>query len=803
MKNIIIAFVFIFHACSVCSQSKLNENLNQLRKIKPFSFLYLHHDKDIYTNNEKIWFSAYLLNTPNPIAEHKLLNVALVNEQTRKSAVSQKFVITDGLSSGFVLLPDSIPPGNYQLMAYSNVLNAQNLPIAQFRSSIKVFNISQPTFTSRITWLDTLIKNGAMRFQVNIDGLDANRKAVVSLNYQLGADFSKSIKIDRKQTTISIPEHLLKQNTTLLLNVNVDGEVQYHTKLIPTQEKQKLNVKFYPEGGALVADLQSRVGWEVTTADGRPLSLKGMLMKNNEALYEVSTNNYGLGSFVITPNDGAEYSVRLQPGVYASEGINIKLPAQSTDTDITLHIPKAVLNDSLRFIIASKQVKPIQMMLHNDSGDYVLLKGNTNASTNVNNISIEALQKGLNTITILDASGKPLAERLFFAHHNQQDLSQNIKIEKENYNIRDSVKLKLKLSDMEGKAASGIVSVSVVQNNRLSTKTANIEHYFYLNNSLNELPANPSGNGLQDKEYLENILLIKGWRRYTAVLQALNRDSVFMVKENIMSGAVFNGQKPLKKAVNLISFGSIKTGIIETNTDGSFNLRNDDIMVERNNNVFLRVGVDKNNYDFKIADALLPITNALVSKMKPTIFESLLNHQENSILKNLQNVIALKDVEITVKKGAMYGTKGEAGANECGDYVSVHHYLNYPGTPLSGRLKPIKNTPYLTRTDLQGSQFKVERVWYTGCLTENEKMGIAIAGINTGKEYYMAVEDDGGLQYHSTLYWQSGMVTNASGEIPISFKAGDIADDFSIIVQGISNKGLVNMKETFKISDKP
>jgi len=347
----------------------------------------------------------------------------------------------------------------------------------------------------------------------------------------------------------------------------------------------------------------------------------------------------------------------------------------------------------------------------------------------------------------------------------------------------------------------------VVQRNRISVKTANIEDYFYLHNGLKNLPANPSGNSMLDKNYLEDILLIRGWRRYTREeLTAQNQDSVFKTHYPLMTGAITSGKKTLKKAVDLVSFGGINTGIITTNTDGSFELSNENLLVEQNKNIYYRLGLEKNGYDIKVNDAFIPITNALAKSVKPSIFENLSNNQENSILKNLQNVISLKDVEITVKQGGIFGTKGEPGANECGDYVDGQDdlsYLNYEGTPLSQRQKPIKNRPYVKRIQLNGAWFRVERVWYTGCLTENEKKGIAIKGINSGKEYYMAIEDDGGLQYHSTLYWQSGLMTDASGEIPISFKAGDIADDFSIIVQGISNKGLVNMKETFKISDKP
>jgi hypothetical protein len=56
----------------------------------------------------------------------------------------------------------------------------------------------------------------------------------------------------------------------------------------------------------------------------------------------------------------------------------------------------------------------------------------------------------------------------------------------------------------------------VVQNNRLETNKINdIESYTYLKNELNALPLQLNGIPYKDNSYVEQILLVKGWRRYT------------------------------------------------------------------------------------------------------------------------------------------------------------------------------------------------------------------------------------------------------------------------------------------------
>ena len=746
MKKAILLYMLLSLGASAWSQTAINyvEKIDKFRRKNPDAFLYLHYDKGIYTSNEKVWFAAYLFNTPNAVEEHTVLNVALINEQTKRIEASQKFSISNGLSSGYVLLPDTVPSGNYQLMAFTNSLNAQQQPIAIFSATIKILNIQQQSFDSKLKVADRTPKSGERQANIAIDGLS---KALLAANHPV------------------------------------------------------IEVKFYPEGGSLATGLPSKVGWEAKTTGGNPVQLNGTLLKNNNPIAEVSTNAHGMGSFILQPEQHDSYSIRLNPGPYSSENLLFKLPDHAGSTDVTINLPEAIVNDSLHFTMSANIAKPILILLHNDLGNYVLLKSQTNPSGKQFKLSLATLPKGLTTVTIIDEFGKPLAERLFFAHYDQKDLTARIHLEKTTFNKTDSVRIRLNLSDPTEKPVEGIVSISVVQANRVKVGTPDIENYFYLNNHINDLPINASGNRLLDKEYLEDILLIKGSRRYTQdVLMAKNSDTIFKAEPYIMDGAVFNGNKTLKKAVDVVSMGGIKSSIITSKKDGKFSLGLADLLVENNKNIFLLT--NQSNYKIKINDPFDSITETLVKGMKPSALKSMISQEESSIIKGLQNVVALKEVQITANTGAIRGTSGEKGANECGDYVDnndQYGILNYPGTPLKDRLKPIPGRYYMKRTDLQGSYFKVERVWYSGCLTDSERKATAIKGINSGKEYYMATAGDSDSDYRSTLYWHSGVHVDTTGQFAFTFKTGEVAGKFLIIIQGISKNGLVNIQEVIKV----
>src|ERR1700743_586449 len=56
------------------------------------SVLFVHFDKNIYINNENVWFTAYLLNSAkenNPT----ILSLLMVNEHDKQIVYNQKFVM--------------------------------------------------------------------------------------------------------------------------------------------------------------------------------------------------------------------------------------------------------------------------------------------------------------------------------------------------------------------------------------------------------------------------------------------------------------------------------------------------------------------------------------------------------------------------------------------------------------------------------------------------------------------------------------------------------------------------------------
>jgi hypothetical protein len=76
------------------------------------------------------------------------------------------------------------------------------------------------------------------------------------------------------------------------------------TQLTRTRYKDSDNyeIDFFPEGGNLVADIESKVGFKVTDNSGNGVNCSGrMIDENNRSIVSFSTLKFGMGSFYFTP----------------------------------------------------------------------------------------------------------------------------------------------------------------------------------------------------------------------------------------------------------------------------------------------------------------------------------------------------------------------------------------------------------------------------------------------------------------------------------------------------------------------
>ncbi|UKT65795.1 hypothetical protein [Pedobacter mucosus] len=788
-KQIFVFFCIIFSLSNgvnaqVAKIDSLAFNLQNYAAQKKETVLFIHLDKNVYTNNDQVWFTGYILKPLVSLNNYNTLYLSLVSNADSSIILQQKFLINKGFAFGNLTLPDSLLSGAYKFVAHTNI-KINGKPDAEFIQPIIIKSTTINPLQTSLTLFksnDGQTGNGT----VLLRAITSNNRFVpdAAVNYTIGRN-SKFVKTGKAKTSI-IGEIMIdypvakinKENNLLTVTVKKDKHIRFEQFEIPLGKEYKVN--FYPEGGYLISNIQNRVGWEVKDEQGAAISARAVLFGDGKILDTIITNSTGLGSFLIKPELNVKYAVRLlKEGkmignyplpAHLIKGINIKLNAAVGNNEIIMFV-EGNLNSKAHLIVHNYQ----DIYLSSD----LVLKQNKPLKVS---LKLDSVPKGINTITLLDSLYRPVAERIFFAHYD--DINRiDISTDKTEYSTRDSIQLKLKIFDKNQSELKGIVSVAFVQSNRLSVADKmNIVDYAYLENDIGELPPNPSGIKYDDKLFLEDILLIKGWRKFKwpeekDVYKLNNVTTQFEY-----SGHITKGKKALKAplGVNTIAVNNINS--LNTDSTGKFILPYQALLIEPKSAVWLSLS-SKNFYAYnvKINDPFDEIKSSLKT----------LTYQKKSgkmgiLAPEIEDITSLSGIrlnEVTIKKSKDNNVGFAAfGRNACGDYVCQYGILNCPNH--SSGTMPVSGRSYISN----GS-----RTIYQGCLDQADKPNIFILhGISYPKEFYVAdIKNKNEPIDFATTYWNYQYIINKNVQNSLTFTSGDLTGEFKIVIQGITEKGVV------------
>jgi hypothetical protein len=765
-------------------------HLEWYSKSKPSTLLYVHFDKGIYTNNENIWFTAYIIKGGDmPLPQYHTLSVVLVKDDDRTIALKGKFAMAEGLSFGNILLPDTIRPGNYHLLAYTNVLNKEGKPVDVYMQPIAIKTVANQSFDAAMQVIDSgRTTGGQLKVKVSIGMGDKAGQELPScfVNYNLGSAIKGHVKTDKQgEAIITIPASSSVKTATLFASVKYKDEIKHLSLTMPQTGPAEMSVKFYPEGGNLVVGMLNTIGWEVKTAAGQPVQINGVLYKDGLSADTIETAAYGIGRFRFTPAQGSRYTVRLLDKEQTQNSTRYSLPAPMADLPL-LTLPHAVGDDTLLVQIKITHPQKITLLVHNYQ-DVFLNQQLRLPVRGVHSIKLAMhdMPKGLSVATLLDSQGRPLAERLFFAHYHQPEAIQ-ISTNKVLYGTREKVSLKLKLTQTQAdQPLQGSVSVACVQSNRLVPATQqDIESYVYLNRDLGTLPFNNKGRAYSSAQFVEDVLLVKGWRRYSwkKMTQAQANDTVQKYQTAVFSGATTHFGKKLKKPsqVNILSGGLLKQ--IPTDSMGNFNIKAEDLISTDGKKLLIAANaVDKKAYEIAITNPYDKLNRNVADQFDDEGYQPVLNMQRSASMAvtGLEKNHLLKEVVIKAQRNSSIMPVKYLG-KEIDHYICIYNIINCPNHP--------PGTPGTI------VYFTDDNASLTGLLKYE--------GIGLGKEFYGSDYSQVNLstpEYYSTVYWNHAVQLTADNEAGLSFYVSDLTGNFRIVIQGVTTNGVIYAEKDFLI----
>jgi hypothetical protein len=260
------------------------------------------------------------------------------------------------VGGGAFLLPPHLPSGVYTLAARS--------PDGSFPEQSRAFQVSRPEpqqFKKELRFPPGRFAPGdTVRADLRVQRADGRPAADLALRLAATIDgatiFQSSAQTDaagQAHIEFLLSKKLQPRQGLLTATIDDDGNSETVAEPIPLATAG-VDVRFYPEGGELVAGVENRVYFAARDADGRPLALRGTLCDGRGAAVALVESRYqGLGWFALVPQAHENYSLRISKPAGISE--QPKLPGVSADARVTLNTGTGVFAEGapLEFTLRS------------------------------------------------------------------------------------------------------------------------------------------------------------------------------------------------------------------------------------------------------------------------------------------------------------------------------------------------------------------------------------------------------------------------------------------------------------------
>jgi len=230
-------------------------------------------------------------------------------------------------------------------------------------------------------------------------------------------------------------------------------------------------VEYYPEGGALIAGINSTGALQVRDGNGNPLMVTGTITDAADSVItNFTTNRFGLARITFYPLWYKKYFAVMNVNAHA-----IKYPltewnpfsAQLAVTRQTNDFIQAYV--TLEDSIYSRKYASYILGL---SGDSVCFAGVGRGMYQLD-IPTSAFPGGIATLLLFDGNERLLSERKIFINRNNYTV--NITTDKPNYAARDKARVNIDVTGPDGKPLVASLNVSV-QDDRLMAMSDEIKN---------------------------------------------------------------------------------------------------------------------------------------------------------------------------------------------------------------------------------------------------------------------------------------------------------------------------------------
>jgi TonB-dependent SusC/RagA subfamily outer membrane receptor len=569
--------------------SSLRNFIESFYKKKPWEKVYLHIDKTLYKPGEDVWFKVYATDAANtPSAQSDVVYVDLINPKGNIEK-SLSLQLIQGVCFGNFTIDESFSGGIYTIKAYTNWMKNFGTDYI-FSKEIQVQKVVYPRLLAKIDFKrETYSPGDTVSAELKVATLQNEPLSFKSVKVDFSLNGEKVTSSDLQTDNLGkamlrfiLPADLQTNDGLVNAKIQYEGSTEAISRSIPIV-LNKIDISFFPEGGYMVANIPSNIGFKAWNEAGKPAEVEGYVTDDlQNKVAEFRSFHQGMGAFEFTPVPGKRYfAVVTKPHIAKTYELPEVMPK-----GFALRIV-ALKNNRYKVTCYSPVKEKIHLAVQ--AGKKLCFSQSEmvrNGSVEIE-FNAEKFPSGVAMITMFDHNGTPRCERLaFFNYHKRMHIS--MKFDKEKYASREKVTLKIRTTDSDSIPTAANLSLSVV-NDQLMTmaddKQDNILSWMLLGSEIKGKIEKPSfyfdPEEPKAEKALDYLLLTQGWRRYNwdSVQKGIYGILYPAEKIGTISGTIRDKRTggPVKAEVIIVELQNRRRILrVNTGADGRFTFWNAD-----------------------------------------------------------------------------------------------------------------------------------------------------------------------------------------------------------------------------------
>ncbi len=768
--------------------------------------VYLQTDKAFYKPEETVWFTAYVRDekTLKPSGNSDIIHVELI---TPKGSTEKhyKIVAKNGTAQGDFNL-SAHPGGIYKIRAYTEWQKNEENGF-RFEKDITVQNVIMPRLKMKLDFEKKTYGKGdevVAKLELNTNA----NKPLSNTKVKFSAKLDGKLLTDNSATTdangkvnlkFMLPKDLNSIDGIVNAMIDFEGSTESISRSVPIV-LNKISMEFFPEGGDMVANVNSKVAFRAMNEFSKPADVEGIIVDAKGAFVAKFTSyHFGMGSVDFVPKQNEAYKARI----IKPEGIldEFNLP-EVLKVGYVLKVNEQKGN--LQLAVSSWQNETLSLIAQTRGKIYYAKTFNALKGANHVAINTENFPVGISQITLFDTKGIARCERLAFVHKDEQ-LNISITTDKQQYQPREKVSMSIRVTDAQGLPVPGNFALSVVDDNLLSfadDKQGNILSKILLEPELKEKVEEP--NFYFDKKEeksdkaLDLLMLTSGWRKYE--WKRITDEDYPVVKFNgekaELSGIVYDGytSKPIAGAVVKFKEGGRSTA---TDRDGKFTLNRFDIskqnQIELSADNFQTQTQTLYNYGKDVAyylydtrrymyragrdfDAMPMMAGAAEQKMElqEVMVVNATKAEGKARKKDRQKTVEIDLVQDILTKDVVDELKQDEADADNRNEIDFKEEVTVMAKV--GDLRFAETQNFDKNVEQQQNQIAFYR-----------------AKEFPRKKYVQT--DTTRNDFASTVYWNGNVVTDKGGRAKVEFTTNDLISSFKTTIEGFGDDGSVGRSE--------